>query len=337
MDTVMQAVRTYNPPAQHAAAATPDLSASALESQEVYEARIRGLWSQADYDRLEAEAREARTKQLRIIGGTWKLFNFYDSITNFNNGCPSEEECRDTVQALQKWVAARPDSITARVALAQAYSAYAWSARGSDYANGVSDSQWKLFHQRIAMAKATLVQAASLKQKCPIWYQEMLVVARAESWNKEQTREVFDQAVAMEPFYYPFYREYGTYLFPRWFGQEGDTQALGEEALKKYPGQDGSMLYFRVATLFICGCGDDSDNLQQMSWPKIEEGYENNNRLYGANKQNKSRYAYLAFVFHDKSAAKQAFDAIGEDWDPIIWGDASSFQTARDWAATPLP
>ena len=89
--------------------------------------------------------------------------------------------------------------------------------------------------------------------------------------------------------------------------------------MAKYPEEEGSMLYFRVATIYACQCNDPNEDLLKMSWPNIQEGYENNNRMYGPIKQNKNRYAYFAFAFRDKLAAKQAFDAIGDDWDEMIF------------------
>jgi hypothetical protein len=53
------------------------------------------------------------------------------------------------------------------VALANAFMGWGWEARGSRYANIVSQEGWDLFKKRVAMAKATLLETARLKEKCP--------------------------------------------------------------------------------------------------------------------------------------------------------------------------
>jgi hypothetical protein len=50
---------------------------------------------------------------------------------------------------------------------------YAGAARGGGYADTVSQSGWNLFAERTTVAKATLIEAATLKEKCPYWYEAM--------------------------------------------------------------------------------------------------------------------------------------------------------------------
>jgi hypothetical protein len=69
---------------------------------------------------------------------------------------------------------ARPQSVTARVALARAYLNYAYDARGEGNAGTVSDSGWKLFAERTAEGKRILDEASALPTKCPEWYIAML-------------------------------------------------------------------------------------------------------------------------------------------------------------------
>jgi hypothetical protein len=70
---------------------------------------------------------------------------------------------------VKKWTAAYPDSPTPRISLAYLYLNYAWLARGSGFANSVSESQWSLFKSRNAQAKAILLEAGALKEKDPFW------------------------------------------------------------------------------------------------------------------------------------------------------------------------
>ena len=82
------------------------------------------------------------------------------------------------------WEKAYPDSITARVATARFYVAYAWHARSTEYASKVTDEGWRLFKERLAKARTVLDQSKSLEPKCPMW------------WSASLNTEVFQQQVA---------------------------------------------------------------------------------------------------------------------------------------------
>jgi hypothetical protein len=77
------------------------------------------------------------------------------------------------IELLQKWSDRNSESITARVALAEAYVNYGWEARGSGYGDTVSNDGWTLFNKRAKRAKEILERASKLPTKCPEWYVAM--------------------------------------------------------------------------------------------------------------------------------------------------------------------
>jgi len=137
---------------------------------------------------------------------------------------------------------------TARISLATLYLNYASFARGSGYANTVTDGQWRLFQERTVLGKQLLLEAARLKERDPYWYTSMQQVAQNEGWDKSQARELLDQAVAFEPSYYHYYRLYAAYLLPQWYGQPGDIPAFGEEVSSHVSEPDSSILYFQIVS-----------------------------------------------------------------------------------------
>jgi hypothetical protein len=341
MTTVMQAIRDYSGgprPASRAFTkpqAAQDSTSDHYDLEGPYENHIGLTLAQGNFAELEKIAHEVRIDKSRVTGGIWKLFVFYEGVGR----PPTRDQSKDAewsahIDGLKKWVAAYPESATARVALAQAYINYAWFARGSGYSDSVSNSGWELFGQRIAFAKATLIEAAHLKEKCPYWYEAMQIVALAEGWDKEQARELFDQATKFDPSYYHFYREYAYFLLPKWYGEEGETQAFAEEVASRLPGPDGSIIYFEIASLLACQCDKDRDSLDGMSWLKVKEGYAELVRLYGASNLKANRFAYMSFVAGDKASAQSAFSTIGKSWDPHIWSGPADFESARSWATS---
>ncbi len=342
MTTVMQAIRDYGRSHQATpfnSTKPPVAKASAndhLDLDGPYQAHIGLISTQGDFAQLEKIAHQVRTDKGRLSGGVWTLYSFYQGVGKPSAGDDSTDaDWSGHIENLKKWIAAYPESATARIALAQAYADYAWFARGSGYSNSVSASGWEFFGQRIALAKATLIEAGHLKEKCPYWYELMQGVALAEGWDKKQARELFDQASAFDPTYYHYYREYANFLLPKWYGEEGETQALAEEVSSRLPEPDGSIIYFEIASLLACQCDKQRDSLDGMSWPKVKRGYAELIGLYGTSNLKANRFAYMSFIANDRAAAQSAFSTIGTDWNHLVWRSAANFNSARSWANSP--
>jgi len=150
----------------------------------------------------------------------------------------------------------------------------------------------------------------------------------------DDPRVLLDQAAAFEPNYYHYYREYAMFLLPKWYGEEGETQAFAEEVSARLPEPDGSIVYFEIASLLACQCDKERDTLDGMSWPKTKQGYSELVRLYGTSNLKANRFAYMSFVADDKASAQSAFAAVGPDWNHLVWRSAANFESAREWATS---
>jgi hypothetical protein len=298
-----------------------------------YQAHIGELLAQGDFAALEKEAKQVRADKSRLSGGIWKIAAFYDGV----NEPPASDEAAASdwnahFASIKKWIAAYPESATARIALASTYDHFGSAARGGGYADTVSEEGWKLLAENMALAKSTLLDAARLKEKCPYWYEAMQSVALSEGWDKRQARELLDQAAAFDPSYYHYYRMYANSRLPKWGGEEGETQVFAEEISKRLGSPQGDIVYFEIASLLACQCDKERDSLEGMSWPRVKDGYAELNRLYGYSRMKVNRFAYMTFVANDKSSAKSAFADVGDDWNPAVWNSEENYNSARAWA-----
>jgi len=349
MKTVMKAVHDYgngHHPTDIRSKTLADqssLSADELlnDTDGPYQRHIATLLAQGDFAQLEKEAQKVRADKTRLRGGVWKLYALYEGLGKPFTGTTATSDWEVHFATLKKWIAAYPESATARIALSRAYNVYAEEARGLGYADTVSQSGWKLSAERTAMAKATLIEAATLKEKCPYWYDAMQIVALSEGWDKPQARELFDQAAAFEPTYYHFYREYANYLLPKWYGEEGETQAFAEEVSSRLTPPDASIIYFEIASLLACQCDKERDSLAGMSWPRVKQGFQDLSLTYGTSNLKLNRFAYMSFIAHDQLSARNVFPQIGDDWSDRVWCSGQNFAAARAWATTecvpPMP
>ena len=307
-----------------------------VDEEEPYQSEIKSYLDEGDFDRLDEEAHQARVGKVRFTGGTWKLISFYSAVTTLPEGDSIDDsDWNLRLDKLKAWVTAKPDSVTAQIALADAYVNYGWYVRGTGLANTVAPAQWELFEQRATLARAILKKASQLSEKCPYWYEAMQHVAQAQGWKKSEARELMEQAVSFEPGYYHAYREYARYLDPRWYGEDGEVEAFADEISSRVGGKEGAFLYFEVASLLTCQCGGSPAHMKKLSWPKIQEGYEALNQLYGVSTLKRNRFAYMAYLASDRAVTQKTLLEIGDHWDKQTWGNKDFFETVREWAVGP--
>ena len=297
--------------------------------------RLQAPTTQSAFAYLDAAADSARTSKDRVRGGPWKLYIFYDTVANpiAGEGATSAEWVQHLAR-LQNWVAARPQSVTPRIALAEAIRGVAWKARGGGFAGTVTDANWQQFEKEDERAHRTLVEAADLPSKCPHWYFVMLEIARDQGWNKEQTRALFERAIAFEPSYYHYYREYANNLLPKWNGEPGQAAAFADESYRRIGGRQGAFVYFEIASVLYCMCYDGPVK-PTLSWPTIKEGFAEMEEHYGATRVKLNRFALLAYLYQDRDIARTTLVRMSDQWEPAVWRKLDSFNSARTWAGLP--
>lgn len=312
---------------------SPDSPVEETESQ--YSREIQALFARGAFADLDATADRARTSKDRVVGGVWKLYVFYDAVASPVAGDrATNTEWAQQIAKIQSWVAARPQSATPRIALAQAYRFLAWKARGGGLASTVTAAAWQEFQKQEEMAYKTLVEAEALPEKCPHLYFVLLEIARDQGWDNKQTRAVFDRAIAFEPAYYHYYREYANYLLPKWNGKPGQAEAFAEESYRGIGGRQGAFVYFEIATVIYCACSE-ADQKASLSWPSIKEGFTEMKEQYGTTTLKLNRFALLAYLYRDRDAAKENFVRLNDQWDPSVWRNKDTFNSVRNWVGLP--
>lgn len=311
-------------------------AATDINALQKYKDTAAQMLTDKEYAQLDCLADTVRSKKELFPGGVWKIHTIYSGLTS-----PTPFGVHATgmdwsirLRELRQWVEARPQSVTARVALASAMVGYAWQARGGGYADTVSDSGWQLFGKRLGEAKQILDDASALPTKCPESYLTLMNVAIAQGWNAEDRRALFNQAIATEPTYYYYYRVYATSLLPKWGGEEGEVERFLEEAANRLGGESGDLLYFQVATNLICGCNDDQG--LKLSLPRIARGFTAAEKRFGISMLNLNLLASTAThsAEPDPIIAEKAFQRIGDEWDREAWKQEEYFRSAKEWAGS---
>ncbi len=303
-----------------------------------YRDTIRRMLKAERIEELDCLADRARSSKERFPGGLWKLKQLYTGLSEPGQYRmhATQEDWDLLLQRLQHWVTARPNSVTARVALASAYLGYAGDARGTGYSNTVSESGWKLFGQRTAEARRILNEASNLP-RCPEWYLAMMLVAEDQDWDAAEKRALFEEAFKFEPGYFYYARVRASRLLPKWGGEPGGTERFTEGVADRIGGDQGDILYFQIASAnYVISCSPDDPHL---SWERIERGFEASEKQYGVSMLNLNRIAFLASHFgkRDPIVTDKILTRIGEQWDEETWDSKADFDMVKKWAAYSAP
>jgi hypothetical protein len=145
--------------------------------------------------------------------------------------------------ALDAWCAQEPQNAIAFLVRGRQSITWAWEARGSGNAKSVSEAAWRIFGERIELARRDLMYAASLDPRDATPWAELVRVAIAADSDETTARGYFTEAVRRDPTSYVAHREMLTYLSRRWHGDYPKMMAFARQvAASAPPGSDLPML-----------------------------------------------------------------------------------------------
>jgi hypothetical protein len=283
-----------------------------------------------DYEKLDDYASNLRTSKISWATGNWKLNNFYCSFRLSDNA--SDTEWKKRLAGLQDWVTAKPDSITARVALANEWIQYGWAARGGGWGDTVTDDGWRLLHERLKQAAKVLDAAGKLKEKCPVYWSMRMAVAQGLA-DRDQLDEIFREATNSMPGYHTYYLNRAICLLPRWYGQPGEWEAELAKEADQIGGDQGDETYAQV--VWCMHRSVSFNNIfkeNHLSWPRVDRGFDIIEKHYPASLAAKNEHAHLAVLSGDRQAAIRCFTEMDGKVDLTIWYTEADFIRQLSWA-----
>jgi hypothetical protein len=287
---------------------------------------IRSLLNQEDFDQLEQIATTARSTGARFTGGGWKIRYLYNVLQDPGSQTVPDITWTNHIERLKRWAAAKPQSITPRVALGSAYVFFGWKARGTGTAGKVTADGWKVFNDRLQQAREVLEEAETLPAKDPQLYTSLQWVAMAQGWSRSQVDVLLEQELMTDPGYFYFYNGHVTFLLPKWHGKAGDAEVFAHNIADRIGGDEGNIVYFRIASDMNC-CTATPD--LSMSWQRTKLGFAALERLYSSTNEQRNKMAFLATREEDQEFAQEMFSRIGNDWSSAVWGLKEKFDAAK--------
>lgn len=291
--------------------------------------QVRTMLAARDYNGLDALAKKFRDSKECYADGYWELYYLYQALELPDDASDADWNAR--LQALHDWIDKDPDSITARVAMADEMASYAWKARGVGYSNEIPESHWNPFFQRLNETVQILNAAKKLKEPCPVWWTVMMQAELGLQVDRSQYDATFNKAITAWPDYTPLYISRAYYLLPRWYGKQGEWEKDLADSADKIGGDDGNVLYARV----VWAMDQFSGNIfkqYQVSWPHVDAGFEIINKRFPDSPEIKNSAARLASLALDPAAARKYFDLTRGEVDTNSWDSLDEYIGFANWA-----
>jgi len=284
-----------------------------------------------DFDLIDRAADAARVSKEKVSGGYWKLQKIYLGLQEPFTAT-SDYEWKQHIELLKEWAAAKPNSLTAKVALAESYVQFAWKARGGGLANTVSQENWERFYERLDHAYAVLTTSIGRGQQvCPNWYSVMQQIALGQGWDRENYEKLFAQAVR-EPTWYDAYRHKAVYLLPQWHGKPGELEDYVNSFAQNGNGNDSALLYFMLNE----SAGMYNWNEKQKPaahYDVLKKGFLALQKTYGASLHDTNWACYKALLANDRLFARELFTQLKDNADLKIWDKKELFDAAKQFAS----
>lgn len=142
----------------------------------------------------------------------------------------SDEQLNRAAHELEKAGWPKPVILTGKAA---AYFSRAARARGTDYANKVSEAQWREVNEQLAKARNAAEEAWRLDDKSAETAIAMLQIELLDSHGRPEYEKWFHRAIDLDPDDSRPYRIKLNRLRPQWYGSTQDMVAFGRECAKE--------------------------------------------------------------------------------------------------------
>jgi Domain of unknown function (DUF4034) len=290
---------------------------------------LRMVYSE-QFDQLEKLTDELRAQKVEFYHGYSQLSIVYGYLSGFSDRT-DDGQWEEFISKLQSWADAYPQSPAPLVALGDCYVTWAWKARGSGYANTVTDEGWRLMKERLRKAREYLEAAEKLPVKDPAVYNALLRVALGQGWDKDEMDAVFQKGIQLEPNYQQLYESKAYFLLPRWYGRPGEWETFAQEAADARGGDEGDILYMSIARSEAWSESEDFFKNTSISYDRMQRGFEVSLKRYPNYTWEMNSYCYFACIADDRETAEKLFGKINGQWEKTIWWNENNFKQWERW------
>ena len=212
------------------------------------------------------------------------------------------DQQENLLKQIRRWSDRIPRSRHASIVEALYWRGYAWYARGSGYANAVSEKGWELYRERTALAVRALEEGREYAGVNPFWQSVNIYLAWDQNRPLAEIWALYADAVRRDPWFPSSYFAMAYRMTPRWGGNIVEYRKFVEDAVKRTTATDGATMYARLYAVYA-----DTEYYDQkfadlgIPWSKMKTGFEDLIARYPT-PRNVNLYARFACQANDKQA-----------------------------------
>lgn len=317
----------YAPNGKHAAYAKQFL-ASHGQTVEEDPTNVAVMLQNKRYDVLEKHLLSLLRGKNKDKDGKSSLFLAYEKLCNVQN---PERSLTAKIVQLKSWLTQNNSSHFANACLGRVYINYAWEARGTGFANTVTEEGHSLFKDRLRTAREYLEKAYSLDQSDPHVPAYLITVARGLGLERAEVEKQFKRAISADPRDKQAYSAKLQYLMPKWYGSEEEMFSFAREAAKKAPADSRIPAVLAEAHWEMYYRSDPGVSYfrNPKVWKEMKEVYLTLSERFPNSNEISNWFAETAYLAGDYDTAREEFKKIGDDWLEAAWGNKKSFEEAK--------
>lgn len=280
---------------------------------------------------LDEQLRTSRQRQ-RLSDGRWSITFLLSQLGVSSYNSKNYDEWLLKEKIANEWIAQAPGELTPYLARAVIELGHAWAIRGNGYASQISAERMAAFKRQVARARSTLEHPVFEKQRHPLWFYNMLEIAKLQSWDPNSFKTLFDAGVQLYPGYEFLYFQATEYYQPFWLGSKDDLKRFVDESVERTRATEGMVMYTRLYWYMLHRLRDKTFDPGHAQWAPMKQGFERLMQDYPQSKWNLNAFGYYACMARDWATFSKLQTMIDEAPAMAIWNQPSRYYTCAEQA-----
>lgn len=297
--------------------------------QSVLMGKVHYLITQRRWQELETMVADFRKTKRRLANGELLLARFY-------RGCRlagDDEQIVAKQKLLEEWLAARPHSAAAHLALADFTEKRCWVPDADGILRRTQAEGGQAFVRYARRAEQLAKQAGGLAEKDSHLYDIQVQLAIDLGYPREKLKQILSDSAALDPQNRIPFINAAKYFHLDWNGAGGDLERYAAWAAERTRPRYGDLVYFRIVQDVHTLWGNTVfDVYRSFDWQRIKRGAADDLRLNPASVAVYAELAEFAFYQGDRAAAREALTKLDGFPDAEIKWKRTPHELLRRWA-----
>jgi len=301
---------------------------------------INKMLLERKFDELDELAEELLDKKSKYPTASWKLVDIYRGIDDdIQSRDIAGFEMRENL--INDWIKAKPNSITAKIALMAVNISYAWAYRGSGVSSTVTRIGRQKFKEKLQKVIQIGDQLRSINASDPTLYNYLIVAYNGAGKSNQDIIILAAEAERIAPDYYPVYYKVMNALLPKWGGSYALTSAFIKSVVDNDKLQQTPEMYYWLIRYIKSEINDDKYGYYGFDWELIQKSFQAYSENYDVVDSDMHLMAKLASLHGDRESARKYFSESTGNWNHLarsVWGEKRIFKRFQSWSnETPDP